>query len=59
LAKKRIGELLLELKAKTPGAMPTLTLQAIEQALETQKQEGGRLGEILIKARVIAEEDLL
>jgi general secretion pathway protein E len=59
LAKKRIGDLLLELKAKTPGAMPTLTPDSIEQAIATQKLEGGRLGEILIKMRAIAEEDLL
>jgi general secretion pathway protein E len=59
VAKKRLGDLLLELKAKTPGAMPLLGPQTIETAVETQKQEGGRLGEILIKARVITEEDLL
>jgi general secretion pathway protein E len=59
LAKKRLGDLLLALKAKTPGAMPQLSPEAIEQAVATQAAEGGRLGEILIKARVIAEEDLL
>ena len=59
MAKKRLGDLLLELKAKTPGAMPTLGPESIEQALATQKQEGGRLGEILLKMRAITEEDLL
>ena len=59
VAKKRLGDLLLELKAKTPGAMPTLGPEAIEQALATQQLEGGRLGEILLKMRVITEEDLL
>ena len=59
MAKKRIGDLLLALKAKTPGAMPQLSPEAIEQAVATQAAEGGRLGEILVKARVIAEEDLL
>ena len=57
VAKKRLGELLLELKAKTPGSMPTLTPESIEQALATQKEEGGRLGEILLKMRAITEED--
>ena len=41
MAKKRLGELLLELKAKTPAAMPTLTPEVIEQALATQAA-GGR-----------------
>ena len=59
MAKKRLGDLLLELKAKTPGAMPTLAPESIEQALATQKLGGGRLGEILLKMRVITEEDLL
>jgi general secretion pathway protein E len=59
LAKKRLGDLLLDLKAKTPGAMPTLTPEVIKTALATQAEEGGRLGEILLKARAITEEDLL
>jgi len=57
VGKKRIGDLLLELKARTPGS--TLTPDGIEQAVATQKLEGGRLGEILVKMRVITEEDLL
>ena len=39
--------------------MPTLTPESIQQAVATQAAEGGRLGEILLKMRVIAEEDLL
>ena len=59
MAKKRLGELLLALKAKTPASMPSLSPEAVEQALATQAQEGGRLGEILVKMRAITEEDLL
>ena len=59
MAKKRLGDLLLDFKAKTPGSMPTLSPGSIEQAVATQKLEGGRLGEILLKMRVITEEDLL
>ena len=59
MAKKRLGDVLLALKAKTPGAMPSLNPEAIEQAVATQAQEGGLLGEILVKMRAIAEEDLL
>ena len=32
MTKKRLGDLLLALKAKTPGAMPQLSPEAIEQA---------------------------
>ena len=46
MAKKRLGELLLELKAKTPGAMPTLRGRSSRRST-TQQLEGGRLGEIL------------
>jgi len=59
VARKRIGDILLQLKAKTPGAMATLTPESIEQAAATQKEEGGRIGEILLKMRAITEEDLL
>jgi general secretion pathway protein E len=59
VAKKRLGDLLLELKAKKPGAMPLLSPETIEQAIATQKLEGGRLGEILLKMRIISEEELL
>src|SRR5689334_5107598 len=38
--------------------MPQLSPEAIEQAVATQAAEGRRLGEILVKASVIAEEDL-
>ncbi|HXT99500.1 MAG TPA: ATPase, T2SS/T4P/T4SS family, partial [Polyangia bacterium] len=59
MAKKRLGDLLLALKAKTPGAMATLSPEVIEQAAATQAQEGGLLGEILVKMHAITEEDLL
>jgi len=59
VAKKRLGELLLASKAKTPASMPSLSAEVVEQALATQAQEGGRLGEILIKMHAITEEDLL
>jgi len=65
---KRIGELLLEAKRAVGGpragapsgeAGPSLTPALIEQALEAQRKEGGRLGEILIKMRAVTEEDVL
>jgi len=56
VAKKRIGELLLDLKGGPGGG---LTPDVIEQALVTQRAEGGRLGEILIKMRAVTEEDVL
>jgi general secretion pathway protein E len=56
MATKRIGDLLLELKG---GADSSLTPAVIEQAVETQRAEGGRLGEILVRMRAITEEDLL
>jgi general secretion pathway protein E len=59
VTKKRLGELLLGLKAKTPGSMTGLSPEVIEQALATQAQEGGRLGEILVKMHAITEEELL
>jgi general secretion pathway protein E len=36
-----------------------LKQEQLEEALETQRREGGRLGEILIKMRAITEGDLL
>jgi general secretion pathway protein E len=67
---KRIGELLLEAKRATGAggaraaapsaeAGPPLTPALIEQALEAQRKEGGRLGEILVKMRAVTEEDVL
>jgi general secretion pathway protein E len=56
VARKRIGELLLELKR---GGDATFTPAVIEQALVTQQTEGGRLGEILVKARAVTEEEVL
>jgi general secretion pathway protein E len=68
VATKRIGELLLEVKRAAGGpragaaqgeAGPPLTPALIEQALEAQRKEGGRLGEILVKMRAVTEEDVL
>jgi general secretion pathway protein E len=56
VARKRIGELLLELKR---GGDASFTPAVIEQALVTQQAEGGRLGEILVKARAVTEEEVL
>ena len=56
MASKRIGELLLELKR---GSDANFTPAVIEQALVTQQAEGGRLGEILVKARAVTEEEVL
>jgi general secretion pathway protein E len=55
VARKRIGELLLELKRGDN----TFTPAVVEQALATQAAEGGRLGEILVKARAVTEEEVL
>jgi general secretion pathway protein E len=38
---------------------PQLTPALIEQALVTQKAEGGRLGEVLVRMRAVTEEDVL
>jgi len=59
VAKKRLGELLLAMKAKAPASMPGLSPESIEQALATQAAEGGLLGEILVKMKAISEDDLL
>ena len=37
----------------------SVTVDSLEQALVTQQKEGGRIGEILIKARVATDEDVL
>jgi general secretion pathway protein E len=67
VATKRIGELLLEARAAAGArpsapageAGPALTPALIQQALETQKKEGGRLGEVLIKMRAVSEDEVL
>ena len=51
MARKRIGEILLEAGAVAPAA--------IEQALVVQASEGGLLGELLIKAHACSEEAVL
>jgi general secretion pathway protein E len=56
MAARRIGDILL---AQKGGPGSALTPAVIAQALATQKSEGGRLGEILIKMRAVTEEDVL
>jgi general secretion pathway protein E len=57
VATKRFGDLLLEFKRGAPGT--GLTPEVLEQARVLQRQEGGRLGEILVKMRAVTEEDVL
>jgi general secretion pathway protein E len=45
--------------AQSGDSGPPLTPAVIEQALEIQKKEGGRIGEVLIKMRAVTEEDVL
>jgi general secretion pathway protein E len=67
VAIKRLGELLLEIKRSAPAAPartgaeagPLLTPALVEQALELQKSDGGRIGEVLMKMRAVTEEDVL
>ncbi len=47
---KKIGELLLDLNI--------LTLEELEKALEEQKRTGERLGTVLLKMKLLSEEDL-
>jgi type IV pilus assembly protein PilB len=51
ISNKRIGDFLLECKVITPGQL--------ENALQIQRQEGGRLGEVLVKQGLIKIEALL
>ena len=51
MPQKLIGQILI--------ANGVLGAEALEQGLATQAAEGGRLGEILVKARAVSEEDLL
>ncbi|MDB4980124.1 MAG: ral secretory pathway protein [Myxococcales bacterium] len=69
MAPRRLGEILLEARkgaraAARPGAPaadvgPALTPAVLEQALETQRLEGGRIGEVLVKMRVVTEDEVL
>jgi general secretion pathway protein E len=70
MAALRLGEILLEARkgaraavrpAGTPAADvgPALTPAIIEQALETQRTEGGRIGEVLVKMRAVTEDEVL
>ena len=51
MARKRIGEILVEARVVKPAA--------VEQALAQQQTEGGLLGEILQKAHACTEDDVL
>jgi len=51
LTQKKLGELLTENKL--------ITDSELEKALEVQSQEGGRIGEILVRQGVLKYEDLL
>jgi general secretion pathway protein E len=55
-ANKLIGQILLGIK---PAAGPALTAELLQQALEAQATEGGRIGEILVKMRAVTEEQVL
>ena len=46
-----IGEILV----RTAGLRPSI----LEQALETQQEEGGRIGEILVRLKAVTEEQVL
>ncbi len=46
-----IGEILLQ--------QGSLTAEQVDEALQTQAEDGGRIGEILLRSRVITEEQLL
>ena len=51
MIRKRIGEILVEMKAVTP--------EQVDTALIIQKEKGGRIGEVLMGMKVLAEADLL
>ena len=51
IPRKPLGEILIEEGFLEP--------ESLEKALKTQKQEGGLLGEILIRIGAISEEELL
>jgi general secretion pathway protein E len=59
VASKLIGQILLEGKANGGAGGIALTPAILEQALAVQAQEGGRLGEVLLKLRAVTEENLL
>jgi general secretion pathway protein E len=48
---KRLGEILVANEGLKP--------EQLEQALATQEQEGGRIGEVLLKMRAVSEEAIL
>jgi len=50
-----IGQILLEAK---PASGPGLTAELLQQGLDVQAAEGGRLGEILVRMRAVTEEQV-
>ncbi|HEY2903568.1 MAG TPA: type II secretion system ATPase GspE [Polyangia bacterium] len=61
MATKLLGEILLAARPPAPAGGPPggLSPEVIEQALQSQATEGGRIGEILVKMRAVTEEDVL
>jgi general secretion pathway protein E len=67
VAAKRLGEILLEIRratgapARPAGAEPgpAFTPELLQQALEAQQKEGGRIGEVLVKLRAVTEDEVL
>ncbi len=55
MGSKLIGQILLEAK---PASGPGLTAELLQQGLEVQAAEGGRLGEILVRMRAVTEEQV-
>jgi general secretion pathway protein E len=55
LGSKLIGQILLESR---PSSGTSLTAQVLQQALDTQAAEGGRIGEVLVKMRAVTEEQV-
>ena len=61
MASKLLGQILLAARPAVPAGGPVggLSLEVIEQALQAQATEGGRIGEVLIKMRAVTEDDVL
>jgi len=53
MARKLLGQILLERQAGS------LTIASLDETLAQQATEGGRLGELLVKSRLVTEEDVL
>src|SRR6201995_5158512 len=61
MAAKLLGEILLAARPPAPSGGPPggLAPEVIDQALQSQATEGGRIGEVLVKMRAVTEEDVL